>query len=131
MRKATKRKHWGAVPPALRLLDNEVKALQTRIHMGAACLDTEDGLELYCKTLCECTVAMEVDGTHDKNSDALLRTGIKKLEKAIQDGRLHVDDEAYLQQLALNVDDWIAAGRVTMRGLATARRLVKQMETDK
>lgn len=113
------------LPPAIRLTDTHADQLALQMHTAARALDTEQGLKRYIDLLTKCVVAMEHSKSHDNHSRAILRTALDKLQKSIDSGLLHENDEIYLQKTAGFIDTWISNGRLSYASLEYAKRTMR------
>jgi hypothetical protein len=128
MRKRTKRKVWGLGGPAIRLTELHVDRLATSLHMAAASLDRVECLNQYIKAVATAAAAMAVDRTNTPESDKQIEDCVTMLQGVLDRGCITPEEEKQARDLAARIDEWIAEGRITYRGLGYAKKHTKFLE---
>jgi hypothetical protein len=128
MRKATKRTIRPLRYPALPLTEKHHDDLAMGLHVAAANVTTVAGCNAFAHQMAVATAAMEISGTHDNHSRALLRSACLMLEKSCETGEISEKMEVYCKTLAAWIDKWIGQGRITYDSLTKAKRIIGKLD---
>lgn len=128
MRKHTKRKVWRIRPPGLPMLSEDQQRLAFLLHTSAARLNDYDGCNVFSRTMAVVTIAMELANSHDAHSRNLLRTATLMLEKCAKTMVVDEATQAYCQQLAVWLDQWVQDGRINWGTYAQAEKIISVVD---